>query len=126
MNRDYVSYQRTVCEVTREIYDILDNIKSKITIDEYNSIADRLNEQFTMQKKMNKKLYEYNKEYDKEFWIKNPNYEKSLLSRLNIDEVEARKMKLAKDEKFKHYKTVEEREYEKYKNNLKKKLRSQK
>ena len=59
-----VNGMRTICEVHREIYDIL--------IDEYpnEQVLELLNESFVMAKKMNLKLRQYKNNYDDGWWEK--------------------------------------------------------
>lgn len=102
MNLNYVNKFRTVCEVTREINDILNSIKHKITPDEYNSILCRLNEQFTMQKKMAKKLIEYKKDWDDGILQKNENYEIKKTEIKKRKAEEKNKIVMTKKEKIKN------------------------
>jgi len=63
VNSGEVNKKRTICEVHREIYDILseDEDKNKQAID-------LLQEAFTMAKKMNQKLRQYKHNYDDGWW----------------------------------------------------------
>jgi hypothetical protein len=66
---------RTICEVHREIYDLIEgnkNTKSK------EKIISLLEEVYKMGKKMNNKLIQYKFGWDKDFWDKNKNYEEKL------------------------------------------------
>jgi hypothetical protein len=58
-----VNKKRTICEVHREIYDILceDKEKNKLVID-------LLEEAFIMGKKLNYKLRQYKSNYDDNWW----------------------------------------------------------
>ncbi len=71
---------RTICEVHREIYDILldANIDS-------GKIIDLLEEAYDMGKKMNNKLVQYKKGYDEGWWQKNKNFGESLKRRKERD-----------------------------------------
>jgi len=73
----FVNPKRTICEVLREINDILQYHELQ------HIIFPKLQEAELMAKKMDLKLHEYNKEWDKQFWNNNPDYEKDLLIRLN-------------------------------------------
>jgi hypothetical protein len=66
-----VSEFRTICEVHREIYDIL----LTIDVDEKvaNTLIEKLEEAYKMAKKMNNKLRQYKHNYDDEWWEKNRN-----------------------------------------------------
>lgn len=62
---DKVQKFRTICEVHREIYDIVYDIEDdKIK----NDIIDKLEEAFLMAKKMNEKLRQYKYNYDDNWW----------------------------------------------------------
>lgn len=64
-----VSSIRTICEVHREIYDIImddKNIDSKLA----NELIELLEEAYQMAKKMNHKLRQYKYNYDDEWWEK--------------------------------------------------------
>jgi len=69
--------KRTVCEVHREMYDIL--IKENIDF----GLVDKIKESEKMCARMARKLYEYNKEYDKDWWEANPDYEEDLKRRMD-------------------------------------------
>lgn len=63
-----ISGARTICEVHREIYDILyDNFKDTSQFEE---LTNKLQEAYTMAKKMNAKLKQYKHDYDKDWWEK--------------------------------------------------------
>jgi len=57
-------HKRTVCEVTREIYDILFDNREKIGDEIYSKIFSLLQEQMRMQKRMDLKLRKYKSSYD--------------------------------------------------------------
>jgi len=62
-----VSHLRTICEVHREIHDILietPNLDDKLV----NQIIDLLEEAYRMGKKMNYKLRQYKNNYDEGWW----------------------------------------------------------
>jgi hypothetical protein len=60
------SFGRTICEVHRELYDILESeLKDHHT---YNDINTRLQEAYTMAKKMDAKLRQYKHNYDDNWW----------------------------------------------------------
>ena len=58
---------RTICEVLREINDLVQSDSEKDK-----KIRELLNEAFNMAKRIVYKLYEYNREACKGFWKKNP------------------------------------------------------
>lgn len=59
---------RTICEVHREIYDELyENFKDHPA---YEMIAAKLQESYTMAKKMDAKLRQYKHNYDEDWWEK--------------------------------------------------------
>ena len=68
---------RTICEVLREINDVLQNSEIQ------KKILPKLIEAETMAKKMEKKLIYYNKAGFPEWWGENPDYEKDLARRMN-------------------------------------------
>ena len=77
MSRDDFKHShpmRTVCEVTREIMDIIDAERAKIGWGIYSEIAARLNEQMRMQKKMDAKLRKYAADWDADMWQANPDH----------------------------------------------------
>lgn len=61
-------FGRTICEVHREIYDMLYEERLKLTT--YNDIIDKLQESFTYAKKMDAKLRQYKNNYDEDWWEK--------------------------------------------------------
>lgn len=61
-------FGRTICEVHREIYDMLYEERLKLTA--YNDIIDKLQESFTYAKKMDAKLRQYKNNYDEDWWEK--------------------------------------------------------
>ena len=57
---------RTICEVHREIYDIVyDSVENE---EIKKDIVDKLEEAFLMAKKMNDKLRQYKFNYDEDWW----------------------------------------------------------
>jgi hypothetical protein len=68
---------RTLCEVLREINDILQG-----NID-HDKIFPLLVEAEKMGKKMSRKLRQYSKEWDVEWWERNKDYEADLIKREN-------------------------------------------
>ena len=60
-------YKRTVCEVTREIFDILNENHKKIGDSLYSAIFNLLQEQMTMQKKMDARLKYYKDTYEQDY-----------------------------------------------------------
>ena len=68
--------ERTLCEVLREINDIMqgENKHPEVLI--------KLKEAESMAKKMAYKLLDYNKDVFREWWKKNPDYEKTLKLRM--------------------------------------------
>jgi len=77
MSMRSVADKRTVCEVLREINDLIQqsSLRPKVT--------PLLFEAEQMCKKMARKLYEYNKEFDKDWWKNNTNIEEKLKRRLD-------------------------------------------
>jgi len=63
----YVSSKRTICEVHREIYDILLTVEEN---DKSREAIKLIEEAFVMAKKMNNKLFEYKKNWDVGFFKK--------------------------------------------------------
>jgi hypothetical protein len=61
-------FGRTICEVHREIYDMLYEERLKLTA--YDDIIDKLQESFTYAKKMDAKLRQYKNNYDEDWWEK--------------------------------------------------------
>lgn len=64
---------RTVCEVTREIHDIIKENRD-ILGGLYDTIFLKLQEQMRMQKKMDSKLRSYKFGYEDDMFKANPNY----------------------------------------------------
>jgi len=74
-----VSSIRTICEVHREIYDILNkHIKDKQVL---KRLIVLLEEAYGMGKKMNNRLRMYKYNYDESWWEENKNYGESLKRR---------------------------------------------
>jgi len=69
--------ERTLCEVLREINDIMQGEPK------HKEVLEKLREAESMAKKMAYKLLDYNKEVFKEWWDKNPEYEKTLKLRMS-------------------------------------------
>jgi len=66
ISSDRVMEMRTICEVHREIYDILEvHFKDS---KHYNDVICKLEEAYIMAKKMNKKLRQYKFDYDNDWW----------------------------------------------------------
>ena len=74
-----VSKLRTICEVHREIYDIIN--ESDINIKLSNILIEKLNEVYGMGKKMDNKLRQYKYNYDDNWLEGNKNFKKSLFKR---------------------------------------------
>ena len=70
-----VNHRRTICEVHREIYDILEVIDINSKTKE--KMVDLLEEVFIMGKKMSSKLHQYKFKYDDTWWEKNIKYTSS-------------------------------------------------
>jgi FkbM family methyltransferase len=78
-----VNKNRTICEVHREIYDIISSeVKNK---DLESKIVNLLDESYNMAKKMNAKLTQYKRNYDEEWWQQNKNFTSSLKIRKDVD-----------------------------------------
>ena len=60
---------RTICEVHREIYDILDDDET-IEFEVKEQVIELLEESYLMAKKMNGKLQQYKNNYDDGWWEK--------------------------------------------------------
>jgi len=69
--RNYASSKRTICEVHREIYDILATIKEPQKRDKAVVLVE---EAFGTAKKMNDKLFQYKKDWDAGMFKKSNNY----------------------------------------------------
>ena len=69
--RTRVSHKRTICEVWREIWDIVDLIEHPVMKAELKS---KIIDGFIMGKKMNAKLVEYKKDWDKGVFEPNPDF----------------------------------------------------
>lgn len=65
---------RTVCEVTREIYDIITAHRAAIGEVVYAEIWAKLQEQMRMQKKMDLRLKQYKSTYESEIFNVNEDY----------------------------------------------------
>lgn len=63
---------RTVCEVTRELYRLVEANKSKIGDDLYGQIFEKLKEQMRYQKKMDAKLKLYKADYEETMYKRTP------------------------------------------------------
>lgn len=64
-------YLRTVCEVTREIKDLIDAHRPMLGDTLYGEIFAKLQEQMIMQKKMDLRLKQYKSDYENEIFSKN-------------------------------------------------------
>ena len=71
---NFVCKKRTICEVHREMYDIIERISEVM---DTNILLELLHEANNMAKKMSNKLYEYHYNVSEKS-SKNQNYEKSL------------------------------------------------
>jgi hypothetical protein len=71
--------KRTICEVLREINDILQGESV------HPLVLPKLQESERMAKKIVLKLLEYNKDADAEWWDNNPNYESDLKRRMESE-----------------------------------------
>jgi len=63
-----VNRARTICEVHREVYDVLAEHYGDTP--HFKELADKLQEAYTMAKKMNLKLKQYKHNYDNGWWEK--------------------------------------------------------
>ena len=59
------NFGRTICEVHREMYDIL---FEDLTSDRREDVLSRLEEAYGMAKKMDAKLRQYKNDYDNDWW----------------------------------------------------------
>jgi len=59
---------RTVCEVHREMWDIIDQLED---VDIKKQLRDRIIVAYDMGKRMNAKLKSYKKDWDRDMWEKN-------------------------------------------------------
>jgi len=66
---------RTICEVHREMWDIVEVVPQE---DLRGELQNRLVTVYTMAKKMEEKLREYKHDWDSGFWEANKNYQKDL------------------------------------------------
>jgi len=78
-NLTYTNEIRTVCEVIRELNDIVCDQRIKKGI--RSQLKEKADEIYTMVKKMNKKLVEYKDGYDRKWYKENENYGDSLSKR---------------------------------------------
>lgn len=60
-----LNFGRTICEVHREMYDIL---YEDLTSDRREDVLSRLEEAYGMAKKMDAKLRQYKNDYDNDWW----------------------------------------------------------
>ena len=67
------SFGRTICEVHREMYQSINKLHEHGKLSENHSefLKSRIEEAFTMAKKMNNKLRQYKYNYDDDWWEKN-------------------------------------------------------
>jgi hypothetical protein len=74
LKENFVCQKRTICEVHREMYDIIFELSKRL---DTNALLELLEEAFNMAKKMSNKLYEYkyNLEQHSE---ENSNYDASM------------------------------------------------
>ena len=80
-------YKRTVCEVTREIFDFITEEKNVIGDRIYNKILGLLEEQMIMQKKMDMRLkHHYHDNYEKEIYKDNNNTDNKIKKRTALFE----------------------------------------
>lgn len=73
-----VNQFRTICEVHREMWDIVEVMPQE---DLRKELQERLIIVYVMAKKMEEKLRENKHDWDKDFWEANKNYDKDLLRR---------------------------------------------
>lgn len=66
VNSAQANIKRTICEVHREIYDILEDHFSDSEY--FDGISEKLEEAYNMAKKMNAKLQQYKFKYDDTWW----------------------------------------------------------
>lgn len=70
--------ERTLCEVLREINDLLQGNKI------HKQILPKLIECEDMAKRMSRKLRKYSREWDKDWWEKNKDFDEDIIRRENI------------------------------------------
>jgi len=70
---------RTICEVHREIYEVL--TKEKLSKYDIQAIIELLEEAYKMGKKMDSKLRQYKYNYDDDWWEANKNINEKLKDR---------------------------------------------
>jgi hypothetical protein len=71
----WVSKRRTICEILREINDIVGEMP------ENKMLIGLITEAFGMAKKMDRKLREYKDDWDKGLYTKNEDYQQDLINR---------------------------------------------
>jgi len=76
---------RTICEVHREIYDIICEINDD---DTKNLLQEKVEEAFNMAKKMDAKLRQYKFNYDDEWWQKESQEIKKQKGELRLERLE--------------------------------------
>ena len=74
-----ISEFRTICQVHRDIYDLL--LNENIDSDVANKLIDLLDDAYIMAKKMNNKLRQYKHNYDDDWWEKNRKFKRVLKRR---------------------------------------------
>jgi hypothetical protein len=79
----WVSKKRTICEVIREINDLIENCRFQDREDYIEKFRELVLEAFTMGKKMDAKLREYKQDWDKGFYEGNKNYKEDMQVRGN-------------------------------------------
>ncbi len=72
--------KRTICEIHREIWDIIEEVKDTKTQKELQA---RVIIAYDMGKRMENKLREYKKNWDKDFWEENKDFEQDKIRRKN-------------------------------------------
>jgi hypothetical protein len=83
--RGFASEKRTICEVLREVWDLVKNSGLPNSVED--EFLELLEEAEGMAKRMIRKLVEYNKGTDPIWWEENKDYEEDLRRRLNEDSI---------------------------------------
>ena len=77
MSLNFVADKRTICEVLREINDLMQGERK------HEQVLPLLREAEGMAKRMSRKLFENDMRYDEDWWHLNPNIKADMERRLN-------------------------------------------